>query len=619
MHHLEIRVRVLGPLLVGGQTAPSRGGDKASAHDASGRPIIPASSLRGALRIELERLFRGRDGDDAVCGANREPSGASEEPCGCPVCRLFGQEGHGIGTLRIEDGLLDSRTSASTSVRPHVAVNRHSGTAVSGHLAFLEATTAAGAQGVLFRAPARLVARGPRDTDAVLTEDRTHLGAACAALTALGGGKARGFGWVECSLEEVVPEAPGAAADVGGLETADGLRITFEARAPLHFGAGRPLGGFLPTGSSAPGSTVRGAIAFGLLEQGICTPEDARFRELVEASEGGVSFGSARAEGDRPSATRRKCRPNDHVFDDLVGELVRRAAAAHGVALALRPEGACPRPECAASKAIPWAWRGEQARLDRRVRTRTGINRRTGTSMDRKLYSVEVLEPRLLIEDGSEERAKPLTLDADIRGLSPATVELLGALDGRNLWLGGRRSRGMGKCGVRLAPIPVLDPARARQAVESLTRTVVEAWSALGSALGMDLPPLIDPGERLLALVLEEPWTPAADGSPGDLEPGPLGSASALALPFHRFLSLSQRGRFGAVEASRYGAPQSVTRGEAVPVLAAEPGSTYVYRVRQEALEEHLAAWLALGRAGSGVQREIGWGRFHIRGPETDF
>jgi hypothetical protein len=315
------------------------------------------------------------------------------------------------------------------------------------------------------------------------------------------------------------------------------------------------------------------------------------------------------------------------VFDDLVGELVRRAAADRGIALALRPGGACGVEGCDATKVRPWAWAGEAPLPDRRVRTRTAINRRTGTAMDRKLYSVEVLEPRSLTPGGRP--GAPLLLRAPVRGLDPETLALLARLDGRELWLGGRRSRGMGRCRVRVAAEPSADVDRALRAAEALTRAVREAWRALGEALAdpaPELPPVLEPDELLLCTVLDEPWSPgpAADGGdpPGDLlaalERGPLGRSTTAARPFQRFLSLAHEGRFGAVEASRYGAPPSVTRGEAVPVLTVSPGSIYVDRVSREVLERELAGWLALGRNGSGLQREIGWGRFHVRGPAEE-
>lgn len=603
---LAVEVRALGPLLVGGQSAPRHGGDKASARDVMERPVIPASALRGALRIELERLLRGRDGDAAVCGANVDPQNAGAEPCDCPACRLFGQEGHGIGTLRLEDAVLAETGAAVPVLRSQVAVGRRTGSAVSGHLAFLEAAAPGSDAPPIFRARAHLAPRSAGEGAEALDRDLENLRAACAALSALGGGKARGFGWVECSVVAAPEDGPvPGTAEAPTLPSgpALSLRLCFEALAPLHLGDGRPLGGFLPTRTSAPGSTVRGAVAFALLEQGLCTPEDERFQRLV-AADGGVSFGTARAAGDRPSATRRKCRPNEHVFDDLVGEFLRREAARREVALLPRADRPCPKSGCTASKVAPWHWQEAEPEPRRRVRTRTAINRRTGTSMDQKLYSVEVLEP------------VPLVLTAEVRGVPGAAAELLARLHGREVWLGGRRSRGMGRCRLTVEPAPAAGPEAARQAIEDLTREVRAGWGRVQEVAGDRLGTLLSEDEVLVALVLDEPWAPEDEAG---LDAGPLAAPEGKGLErLHAFLGLVEEGRFGAVEAKRFGAPETVARGELPPDLAAAPGSTYVYRARRSTLDAELESWLALGRAGSGRNREIGWGRFTVRGPELD-
>ena len=614
----EIEVRALGPLLVGGQSAPAHGGDKASARDAQDRSVIPASALRGALRIELERLLRGRDGENAVCGANPEAGVTRGEDCDCAVCRLFGAEGYGIGTLRLEDGKLDDASVVAPVLRPQVAVGRRSGSAVAKHLVFLEPSTSTSEQTPVYRARGHLAPRTAEEGPEALEQDLRNLSAACAALSGLGGGKARGLGWVECVLraqeETKVPARPLAVAPLAASDTVD-LRIRVEARAALHFGDGRPLGGFLPTRTSAAGSTVRGAVAFALLEQGLARPDEQRFQRLMAGPGGSASFGSARVAADRPSQTRRRCRANDHVFDDLVGELLRREAAAVGVGLSPRAGAACPEPGCPATKAQPWPWRKGHPEPWRRVRTHTAINRRTGTAMDQKLFSVEVLESTY-----PGEQAESLELVADVRGLTAEAAELLAALDGREVWLGGRRSRGMGRCLLRMEQAPQSSLDEARQAIDDLTNAVRLGWEGVhAAAIGVP-EALIGDDEALLAIALEEPWAP--ENSQEALHGGPLAfgteRAGPILQPVHRFLALVEEGRFGALEAARFGAPESVGRGELQPHLAAAPGTIYVYRVNRASMESDLPRWIAVGRRGSGLNQELGWGRFSIRGPALD-
>jgi len=626
LKRLTIAVRpALSALAIGGQTASTRGADKATARDARGRLVVPASALRGALRIELERLLRGRDGDLAVCSANRAVSAGTAAPCGCAVCRLFGEETGATGTLRLEDAIWagdDPEAARGAAVRPQVAVSRLTGTAVDQLLGFVETGPLFLGGGALFRAEALLLSF-PGDGPARLAEDERNLRAACAALNAIGGGRTRGLGWVECALEVPPPASAGtsapavsrAAVRLDGVTT---LALRFAARAPLHFGAGRPIGFFQPTLRHAPGSAVRGAVAFSLLERGL-SADDPRFARL--AAGGGVSFGSARAAGDVPSATRRKCRAAGHVFDDLVGELVRREAARRGLALAGRR--ACIHPECRAAKLLAWPWRAGARELTVRVRTRTALNRRTGTSMDRKLYSLEVLEP--VVGATEPEEGMDLALTASLRGLDPELVSLVAALDGGDLWLGGKRSKGLGRCRLTLAPEAAADAGGAMALARGLAAAVAEAWDALGAAAGGPLVPFLPAGELPLAIALDEPWCPdGVLGEPGDaLARGPLADLASPAdgAPGLRlvdaFVSFADEGRFGANEARRYGAGADLT-GERPPRLAAAPGSTYVYAVPAGVLAARLPAWLDLGRLGSGLDRELGWGRFRVRGAEPD-
>ncbi len=614
-------------LLVGGHSEGRRGGDRATARDLEERPIIPASALRGALRIELERLLRGLDPKSTACSANRPEPAAGLEPCRCPVCRLFGAEGSTTGSLRLEDALLPAEVAPpEADLRPGVGVGRRTRTVVAKHLTFAETSGVlnAGGRRMAFRAAARLVPRGTQDDATSLAEDWRNLALACAALNGLGGGKARGLGWVQCSLDP--PNLPSAAGSAGAADelpaesaaplpsgTAS-VRLRFEALAPLHLGQGRPIAFFQRSLRHAPGSTVRGALAFALLEHGLARDGDAALAALFSPSSG-ASFGAARTAGDVPSATRRRCRAQGHVFDDLVGELVRRAAAAKGLALAVSGQGVCIQPGCKASKLVAEPRRDGTRGPVVRVRTRTALNRLTGTAMDRKLYSLEALEPSVP-RPGVSGSYDPLVLEAEVHGLPAETLSLLASLDGREAWLGAKRSRGMGRCRVTLQPCSEEDAAAARGRIEALGVALEEAWSAVQRTAGERLQdPFLAPDRVPLAIVLQEPWAPAADGP--DLTQGPLAEHGTELID--AFLSTSEEGRFGANEASWYGAPEHVRRGEEPPVRTAAAGSVYVYSVARGELEARLGDWLARGRAGSGLHGEIGWGRFVIRGPEVDF
>ena len=165
-------------LLVGGHDAPRFGGDRATARDEDGRPVIPASALRGALWLELERLLRGRG--EPACSANAGGE-EGEADCGCGVCRLFGREGGGRGTLRLEDGRLEeavvgAEAAVADHLRPRVGVSRRTRAVVDRHLGFFETTAPPGladdeAGTPAFHAEGRLVSRGALDGAESLSKD----------------------------------------------------------------------------------------------------------------------------------------------------------------------------------------------------------------------------------------------------------------------------------------------------------------------------------------------------------------------------------------------------------------------------------------------------------------
>ena len=616
MRSFAIFVRpALSALAIGGQSSPGPGADKATARDSQGRLFIPASALRGALRIELERLLRGRDREAVACGANRTTLADVDHPCGCPVCRLFGEEAGATGTLRLEDALwvgVDDDPARVIAVRPHIGVSRNTGTVVEKLLGFVETGDILGddRDSHLFRAGARLVPLGPGD-EPRLAEDERNLRAACAALNAIGGGKARGLGWVECFLGPATePDAANATntaniantAKIGpvpparstALAGATAFELRFLAEAPLHFGQGRPIGFFQPTLRQRRVHRPRrpGLRAFG---GGALLRERPGFQHL--SAGGGASFGAARLPEDTPSATRRRCRPGRHVFDDLVGEIVRREAARRGVGLAVGSH-ACFKPGCTSTKLLPWPQRPGARAPFIRVRTRTALNRRTGTSMDRKLYSLEVLEPELPGDSGSEPA--PLALLAAVRGLDPASAGLLASLDGREVWLGGQRSKGMGRCRLALEPERPPDTAASESAVEGLQEALEEGWRALLAVAGEGLGPFLREGELPLAIVLEEPWSPGdeiEDPCPA-LALGPLGLPGPAGPALRRldaFVLLAEEGSFGAVELPALRrAGGSLGRAAAAARRRCRVGLCLCYRRRGSA---HPAAWMAGDRA----------------------
>ncbi len=610
MKRFDVVVHPAGAaLLLGGQTDPAFGGHKATARDREGKLVVPASALRGALRIELERLLRGR-GVAPVCSANRPAATPDEPPCPCPICRIFGEPGTTTGTLRLGDGVFEAsagHAAEDSAVRPQVAVSRTTGSAVEDHLVFYETSPVYhGPAPPSFRAHGELLPRIADVDDSALDGDLENLAAACRATRAIGAGKARGLGWVCCALEvqETTPRGP--APDPGPVTAA--LRLVFTAEEPLHFAAGRPEGYYHATRRSAPASTVRGAIAFALLEQRLASAKDPGFEQLFvgpRPARFGTAWPMAGGSALHPSATLRRCRgPAAHEFDDLVSSLLVRRAAKLGLGLA--ETSLCPEPGCPAKKADA----APAPKLHLRTRTRVALNRGTGTAMDAKLYSQEALEP-------------PLMLAAEVHGLGAVARERLLALAGGTVRLGGKRSKGFGRC--RLA-IESLEPpalATARAAVAELAAALEAGWRAIAKAAPVELDaafesPFLPAGRLPLAIELTEPWHPPGlaveQALPELLVEGPLGPGTERAAGktelLAAFVRFEELGRFPSVEGQRNQAPEAA--GETQLIEAAAPGSVYVYTVAASDLESHLEAWLGQGAEGLGP---FGWGRFVVRGP----
>ena len=100
--HVELPT---GAVLVGGYSALPVGASSAHARDGAGRPLIPATALRGALRESLEALLRGAGMPACEAGTGISPCerGARDgdrapRPCivdgggRCVACRLFGSQ-----------------------------------------------------------------------------------------------------------------------------------------------------------------------------------------------------------------------------------------------------------------------------------------------------------------------------------------------------------------------------------------------------------------------------------------------------------------------------------------------------------------------------------------------
>lgn len=105
--------------------------------DARGLPYLPASSFRGALRAQAERILRTVVGDHAACGAGTDrppcppPATVEEVAALCRACRLFGAAGW-RSPLAVTDFTAAGEREAGERLHQHfVAIDRFTGGAAT--------------------------------------------------------------------------------------------------------------------------------------------------------------------------------------------------------------------------------------------------------------------------------------------------------------------------------------------------------------------------------------------------------------------------------------------------------------------------------------------------------
>jgi CRISPR/Cas system CSM-associated protein Csm3 (group 7 of RAMP superfamily) len=300
MKHFELILRFPGSApLVGGHTGDAGGAHVGHATDERGRPVLPSTAIRGALRATLEALCRGA-GKPACTGGDGRPPDELPAPATdaapgttsdtaeretdsprctldhgdrCLPCRLFGSQRASLdaGETAFSALVLESACLVSEDqgwqLRPGVAVSRTHRSAHDKALVF---------QRVPAGTDLCFVARGRLRVPALAAPFE----AAVRATLHIGAGRSRGLGRVDMDLRWQKPETGPAAAPAPDSIARD-VYVRAVLQTPAALGVAVVERNFLDARREIPGSTVRGAVGFALAELVPAVGDDPAFRALV--------------------------------------------------------------------------------------------------------------------------------------------------------------------------------------------------------------------------------------------------------------------------------------------------------------------------------------------------
>lgn len=204
---IDLRVVFSTPLSIGSGAMADSLADKPIVKDATRLPVIPASTLKGRLRHECERIVRALTGDEnAVCHGPAPVAMCPLDPLrldkgkeACPVCQIFGSPWR-PSALQFSDlhwelaEELETEPLPKTTLRYGVSIRRARRVAEPERLFTIE--TFAPTRETAFTG--RIVGYLPDDDYERYWRVGLIVGG-LRAITSLGGGRSRGLGW--CRIE----------------------------------------------------------------------------------------------------------------------------------------------------------------------------------------------------------------------------------------------------------------------------------------------------------------------------------------------------------------------------------------------------------------------------------
>lgn len=605
-----LRLNLHGSLLVGGQ-ASSFLVDASTARLPSGAPFIPASAVKGALRIEFERLARCIDPD--VCYPD-VAGGCSEKEC--LACSVFGSP-RSEGKLRFYDAFLDESllpvfqekktAGKGYCVRTGVTISRKRKTAEDKLLYDAEVLIPfLPACGFLTRVEAR--------RELTLDEER-FFKAAVTTLRGIGRSKSRGLGRLEAVITDEECTTRPAVPETVRQEPATCLRLTLVPKENILVGGLKTKNNFLDGLDYITGANVRGAVAAGFAAVLPGKWQDGEFRRaflsepalfsdfypaVADCASLPIPF-SARTCKSSPDLQKKE---NSHgTRDILIASTLVKLLRQSGVTVVLEDSCHCKMPLRVLSGYRSVNGSSLETSLGSTLNTKTAINRKRWQSAEAKLYTLQLL----LAGREDDEETRPC-FKGTVTGISPALSQFLVNMNGKELLIGGARSRGFGRVQVKLStPENAPSPAKLKKSLEEFSSLIKSNLQKQGifSMRGFNLADLV-----FFSLTLHSDLSLPA----GDLKTELLWEVSRkLGVDGLNLEKAIMRTGFRGGYNSALG-----IRKELVPVVLA--GSAFVFSMPNASLSDDVfQAAAGLEQTGLGCLREEGFGRagfcdpFHIK------
>lgn len=589
---------------------------KQTSRDSFGYPCIRASAVKGALRIQAERIapavVSSVDCSASHPGSLCEASGATA----CIVCRLFG----GLSSqaaLEFSDGVLSPETISMVGAAATLFVKR-TGVRISRALktaaeqALYEEEVVQPAAGLSFEST--LVVRQDLDDD-----EKWLLEASLATTKFLGAGATRGMGMVSMQLEAATPERPATEVKEqfvpGSLLSLD-VSLNLGKAGQFRVNGSHQPSSFYESMDQIPGSVIRGALAKAWLDEGGSTTEEDFLNLFTKGDLASTFFrpfsGTVGVQGDfrpiRPiPITTRICKqhpgwqrgavmeggPASHGHFDLLLPLLanRIIEAATGKTLPFTEE--CPVAGCGSKLIREYGYYSGNLKTStgRKVITRVALGRSLGTAREGALFSYETITP------ASRDEELILYGKLRVRDANEKAVEFLNTL--RTLTIGAKPSIGFGWARVRFTKAHVAD-AKAWDRVQRFNNLLKAYTGILENGLGGH------------SKNKEEFYVPLTLTSPLLL------TAQTLEQTLHSSLNLQDaESKPFAVEhaiweSSTVGSFNAALKLPGPGYSAIEQGSVVILRVSYEDRQNVVSALLQLGQNGLGERTFEGYGQFEV-------